>query len=80
VAVDANKPPPYPEIAREREWEGIVNLSIQINRSGIVTKVEILKSSGFAILDEAASNAAKNWRFNNTDPIIIKKFIQFSLD
>jgi protein TonB len=44
----------YPRMARERGIEGVVHIRFRILPSGDVECVEILKSSGHAILDSAS--------------------------
>jgi TonB family protein len=58
-----NPAPEYPETARRRGYEGIVFLTADIDKNGSPVKVEIEKSSGHAILDEAALKAVKTWKF-----------------
>ena len=56
--------PPYPQVARERGWEGTVVLRLTINTNGMVEKVETRTSSGHAELDESAMQSVKTWRFD----------------
>lgn len=58
-----NPKPEYPSIARSREWVGLVKLHVLISAQGLSEKVELKESSGHDILDEAAIEAVKNWRF-----------------
>jgi TonB family protein len=44
--------------------EGSVVLSLTLDKSGRVTGTQVLRSSGYAALDELARNAAVNWRLN----------------
>ena len=44
----------YPRLARERGIEGVVRLRFRLKPEGEVDKVEIVKSSGFDILDLAS--------------------------
>jgi TonB family protein len=59
-----NPIPEYPEQARRQGWEGIVLLGVLINRAGSPERIEIKKSSGFEILDRAATRAVMGWRFH----------------
>lgn len=59
----SNKPPPYPRIARMRGYQGTVLLHVHVNKNGTVTKLKILKSSGYWILDKSALTSVKNWVF-----------------
>lgn len=47
----------YPRLARERGIEGEVRLRFRLNSSGIVEAVEVVKSSGYEILDTASIRA-----------------------
>ena len=49
----------YPPLARERGIEGIVSLLFELNEDGGIKRVEIVRSSGQRILDEAAVEAVK---------------------
>ncbi len=44
----------YPVIAREQGIQGVVNLRFTLTPSGAVEKVEIVQSSGYAVLDDAS--------------------------
>jgi periplasmic protein TonB len=55
--------PIYPEQARRWRQQGIVVLALYINEFGTLDKVEIVKSSGFQLLDAAAVKAMKQSQF-----------------
>lgn len=57
-----NRPPAYPAEAYRRGIEGRVLLRLLIAESGDVERVEVIRSSGFAILDAAAVEAVRTWR------------------
>jgi len=58
-----NPPPEYPELAKQMRQEGLVLLSVDVDRNGSPIKVEIIKSSGFHMLDQAAFRAVSHWQF-----------------
>ncbi|OGX06556.1 MAG: hypothetical protein A3G87_07410 [Omnitrophica bacterium RIFCSPLOWO2_12_FULL_50_11] len=58
-----NPAPVYPHRARERGWEGLVKLSVFVRSDGKPEQIEIEKSSGYNILDDAAVHAVKKWKF-----------------
>ncbi len=58
-----NMPPVYPEIARIRGYEGVMLIAAEILSNGRVGEARISKSSGYSILDQAALEAIKPWRF-----------------
>ena len=55
--------PDYPKGARQRGEQGEVILEIRVNAAGIVDHVDVVSSSGFPELDEAAVRAARTARF-----------------
>jgi protein TonB len=55
--------PTYPSKARRSKQEGTVIVGIYISAVGKIDQVEVLESSGFPLLDEAALDAAKRSRF-----------------
>ena len=58
----------YPRLARLRGWQGKVLLKFELKKSGSIENIFIAKSSGYAILDRAASKSlAKIKRISETD-------------
>lgn len=55
--------PQYPRRALMLMQEGTTLLNALIDKNGAVIKVDLVKSSGFAILDDAAITAVKKWKF-----------------
>lgn len=53
----------YPEEARKKKLTGDGLYELQINKNGATTAVTIVKSSGSAVLDQAAKSAFLKWRF-----------------
>jgi protein TonB len=53
----------YPTEAARRHQQGTVVLMLYVNGSGALDKVEIVKSSGFPLLDAAAIKEMKQSRF-----------------
>jgi len=58
-----NPPPVYPRRAREQGYEGAVLLEAEVLASGRCGAVNILVSSGYPVLDEAALAAVRAWVF-----------------
>jgi protein TonB len=58
-----NPKPDYPSAARQRGWEGTVKLKVRVSASGQAEQVDIHQSSGYDLLDEAALEAVRQWRF-----------------
>jgi protein TonB len=55
--------PVYPSAARQAGLEGTVILRIQILANGRPGDIAVARSTGHAILDEAAITAVEKWRF-----------------
>lgn len=58
-----NPPPAYPRVAREHGWEGTTLLQVEVLDDGSGGKVEVLRSSGYEVLDEAAVTTVRHWKF-----------------
>lgn len=58
-----NPPPAYPLAARRRGLEGRVVLHVQVLENGRCGDISIKQSSGHELLDNAALQAVKEWRF-----------------
>ncbi|RLD13248.1 MAG: hypothetical protein DRI22_04530 [Caldiserica bacterium] len=55
--------PEYPEEARVKGIEGVVQLKILIDREGRVAAVKVLNDGGFYEFGRVASQAVKRWRY-----------------
>lgn len=58
-----NPKPAYPPLAKRMGMEGMVMLKVLVSREGDALNIEIAKSSGYQVLDRAATEAVKKWRF-----------------
>ncbi len=59
-----NPKPPYPRIARRLGAEGVVTLRVFVQKDGSVGKVFVAESSGFGMLDDAATRTVSSmWKF-----------------
>ncbi len=58
-----NPKPAYPAFARRMGIQGTVMLKVLVSREGFSLKVQLAQSSGFEILDNAAAETVKTWRF-----------------
>ena len=58
-----NPAPYYPSYARTRGIQGKVLVNVLVSDDGNPKKVELSRSSGSSILDKAAIEAVKQWRF-----------------
>jgi len=73
VSEDPNYIPPaikvqprliYPKIAQDNAYSGTIKLYLQISSEGYVEKVNLIKSSGFELLDEVTINYCKRLIFS----------------
>lgn len=72
--------PIYPKLAIKRGLEGQVRLRVEVSAEGSPEKITILESSKHEILDRAALEGAKNWRFQKrSSPYAVEKNIIFKL-
>ena len=58
-----NPPPAYPPAARRAREQGRVLLRVLVAADGRALTVDLAKSSGSALLDQAALDAVRRWRF-----------------
>ncbi len=87
LAISARRFKRYPALARERGWEGSVEIALYFRRSGPVPEILVAASSGRKILDEqalemirqASRTAEMPERLNGRDFRIVLPII-FSLD
>ena len=63
VGLGKTIPPVYPRIARESGWEGTVVVRVVVQADGTPDIIQVRKSSGHQVLDDAATDALKNWQF-----------------
>jgi TonB family protein len=55
--------PRYPLMARQRGWQGVVDVGLQVLADGSVEDADLQRSSGFSVLDQAAVQVARQSRF-----------------
>lgn len=60
-----NPPPAYPARARRQGAEGTVLLRVLVSVQGLPDQVQIVSSSGHGLLDQAALDAVRQWRFKS---------------
>jgi protein TonB len=58
-----NAPPRYPFVAWRRHIEGTVVVELDVDASGDVTATRLAKSSGCRMLDDAAVQQLRSWKF-----------------
>ncbi len=58
-----NPPPVYPRLARRLSYTGKVTLKVEVKDDGSCGHIEVIRTSGYSMLDKAATNAVKEWQF-----------------
>jgi protein TonB len=58
-----NPLPGYPMVARRMGWQGKVVLYVEVLESGMPGQIKLHQSSGRDVLDNAAMQAVRGWRF-----------------
>ena len=59
----SNPSPKYPRIAKIRGYQGNVLLDVLVNKDGKVHDLKVYRSSGYPLLDRAATSSVKHWLF-----------------
>ncbi len=78
--------PEYPWKAKANNWEGLVVLKVEVLADGKIGAVQIETSSGYPILDNAAKQAVRTWRYKpalkNGVPVVcyVKVPVRFRLE
>jgi protein TonB len=62
-AVFHNRPPVYPDEAAQNGQQGTVVVLIHVSPAGTAAGVDLVRSSGYVLLDRAAQEAVLHWRF-----------------
>jgi TonB family protein len=60
--------PEYPVRARREGWQGTVVVQVVLSSNGTIKSLNVLKSSGYDILDRAAVEAIRGWQFSSNVP------------
>jgi len=59
----SDRPPVYPEMARQRGEQGRTVLRVSVGADGLPRDISVAVSSGYPMLDSAALSAVRDWRF-----------------
>lgn len=62
-ALNVNPAPRYPKIAILKGWEGETVVKVSVNAAGKVEHIEVIQSSGHAVLDNAVLETLQLWQF-----------------
>jgi TonB family protein len=71
--------PDYPIQSRQRHLTGSGLFALHITPDGNVERVEVLKSIGYPILDQAAIAAFRQWRFRPRSISLVRVPIRYSI-
>ena len=73
--------PIYPAVAKDAGWEGVVVVRVLVQTNGLPGEVTVHKSSGYSMLDKAATEAVQQWRFKpeRDGNIPINKYVDIPL-
>jgi TonB family protein len=71
--------PEYPQSATKQRLEGVGIAEIHINADGSVASVNMLRSTGHKILDEAALHGFLGWRFRPHSLNVVRVPIQYKM-
>jgi TonB family protein len=69
----------YPPAARKQGLEGRGLFEIHINRDGSVRSVQTLRTIGHSILDTAAINGMRQWRFRRNTIAVVRMPVQYRI-
>lgn len=81
-----NRKPSYPEAAASRGEQGTVVLLVHVQPDGLVSSVDVERSSGYSRLDDSARSAVETWHFlpsmDNGQPVesVVPVRIVYTLD
>ena len=57
-------PIPYPRWAVREGWEGTFVIAVEVLTNGQVGRWAVVQSTGYSLLDQAATQAIRKWHFN----------------
>lgn len=57
-------PIPYPRWAVRQGWQGRFDIALEILKDGSVGPTQVMRSTGYSLLDQSAEKAVKKWKFH----------------
>lgn len=72
-------PPKYPFAARARHVTGAGVFACTLRQDGTVASVDIVKSTGAGLLDDAAISALRRWKFTPGGPPVVRVPLAFTM-
>ena len=58
------KPISYPKWAVTQNWQGKIVIAVEVLTDGSVGLYQVMRSTGYQMLDEAAVQAVQSWKFH----------------
>ncbi len=75
--------PQFSKEARDAKYQGLVGLSVIIDRTGVIRRVLIVRAAGMG-LDEQAVQGVKAWRFEpatrNGEPVAVAVYVEVAFN
>lgn len=71
--------PKYSDVARRRRWAGNGMFGCHLRPDGSVVSVEVLKSTGYDVLDQAAIVALRQWHFKVSGGHLVRVPVKFAM-
>lgn len=75
-----NPIPSYPKEALKKKWEGRIEVFYYVNPAGFVEKIQLKKSSGHSVLDNAALRALSRYRYQPGQEGWVRHPVEFFLE
>jgi TonB family protein len=72
-------PPQYPFVARARHWTGAGLFACNLRPDGTVASVDVVKSTGHDVLDDAATSALRRWKFPPGGSQVVRIPLSFTM-
>jgi len=72
-------PPQYPFVARARHWTGAGLFACNLRPDGTVVSVDVVRSTGHDVLDDAATSALRRWKFPSGGSHVIRIPLSFTI-
>ena len=78
--IPGNPLPEYPKEALEQKWEGVVEVLYYVSTGGFVEQIQIGRSSGHIVLDNAAIKALSRYRYELGQEGWVRHRVEFFLE
>ena len=78
--IPGNPMPEYPKEALEQKWEGAVEVLYYVSTGGFVEQIQVGRSSGHIVLDNAAIKALSRYRYELGQEGWVRHRVEFFLE